>query len=149
MVALGIQFLTTPMNTWGINSLDNSVIQHANAVTNTLNQVSAAFMTALIVSISALGSTIAPNADPTMQLYEGDHLAFVATAVLAAIAFIVVMFFVRDKRKRDTHIAPMSMQQFSPSDEPRAVLCYEHCLHSRGCSDHGRQQSERRSDCGS
>ena len=39
-----------------------------------------------------------------------------ATAVLAAIAFIVVMFFVRDKRKRDTHIAPMSMQQFSPSD---------------------------------
>ena len=116
VVALGIQFLTTPMNTWGINSLDNSVIQHANAVTNTLNQVSAAFMTALIVSISALGSTIAPNADPTMQLYEGDHLAFVATAVLAAIAFIVVMFFVRDKRKRDTHIAPMSMQQFSPSD---------------------------------
>lgn len=73
-------------------------------------------MTALIVSISALGSTIAPNADPTMQLYEGDHLAFVATAVLAAIAFIVVMFFVRDKRKRDTHIAPMSMQQFRPSD---------------------------------
>lgn len=116
VVALGIQFLTTPMNTWGINSLDNSVIQHANAVTNTLNQVSAAFMTALIVSISALGSTIAPNADPTMQLYEGDHLAFVATAVLAAIAFIVVMFFVRDKRKRDTHIAPMSMQQFSSSD---------------------------------
>ena len=116
VVALGIQFLTTPMNTWGINSLDNSVIQHANAVTNTLNQVSAAFMTALIVSISALGSTIAPNADPTMQLYEGDHLAFVATAVLAAIAFIVVMFFVRDKCKRDTHIAPMSMQQFSPSD---------------------------------
>lgn len=29
VVALGIQFLTTPMNTWGINSLDNSVIQHA------------------------------------------------------------------------------------------------------------------------
>lgn len=115
VVALGIQFLTTPMNTWGINSLDNSVIQHANAVTNTLNQVSAAFMTALIVSISALGSVIAPGADPVTQLYEGDHLAFVATAILAAIAFIVVIFFVRDKRTaRSAHLSPRSIQQFTP-----------------------------------
>ncbi|WP_251198212.1 MDR family MFS transporter [Anaerotardibacter muris] len=121
VVAFGIQFLTTPMNTWGINSLDNSVIQHANAVTNTLNQVSAAFMTALIVSISALGSVIAPGADPVTQLYEGDHLAFLATAVLAAIAFIVVIAFVRDKKTANAHIAPKSMQQFTPAEDPDKI----------------------------
>ncbi len=116
VVALGIQFLTTPMNTWGINSLDNSVIQHANAVTNTLNQVSAAFMTALIVSISALGHVVAPGASAEVQLYEGDHLAFVATAVLACIAFIIVMTFVRDKKLKSDHLAPKQMQEFDPTE---------------------------------
>lgn len=121
VVVLGIQFLTTPMNTWGINSLDNSVIQHANAVTNTLNQVSAAFMTALIVSISALGSVIAPGADPQMQVYEGDHLAFIATAVLAGIAFIVVLLFVRDKKMKSDHLAPKSVQGFSPVERAEEI----------------------------
>lgn len=121
VVAFGIQFLTTPMNTWGINSLDNSVIQHANAVTNTLNQVSAAFMTALIVSISALGWMIAPDAEPMMQIYEGDHLAFIATAVLAGIAFVVVMLFVRNKRTLNAHIAPQGMKQFSPAENPNKI----------------------------
>lgn len=116
VVVLGIQFLTTPMNTWGINSLDNRVIQHANAVTNTLNQVSAAFMTALIVSISALGAAIAPDASPQIQMYEGDHLAFIATALLAGVAFVVVMFFVRDKKLKSDHLAPRAMQEFDPTE---------------------------------
>lgn len=116
VVALGIQFLTTPMNTWGINSLDNSVIQHANAVTNTLNQVSAAFMTALIVSISALGAAIAPGASPHVQMYEGDHLAFIATALLAGIAFVIVIFFVRDRKLKSDHLAPRPMQEFDPTE---------------------------------
>lgn len=120
VVVLGIQFLTTPMNTWGINSLDNRVIQHANAVTNTLNQVSAAFMTALIVSISALGSTLAPDADVATQVYMGDHLAFTATAVLAGIAFIVVMFFVRD-RQTNGKTVQQPVQQFSPEDRAEEI----------------------------
>lgn len=120
VVVLGIQFLTTPMNTWGINSLDNRVIQHANAVTNTLNQVSAAFMTALIVSISALGSTLAPDADVATQVYMGDHLAFTATAVLAGIAFIVVMFFVRDRQSQGKTVQ-QPVQQFSPEDRAEEI----------------------------
>ena len=36
VLAIGLQFVVTPLNTWGINSLDNRVIQHANAVSNTL-----------------------------------------------------------------------------------------------------------------
>lgn len=117
VVALGIQFLSTPMNTWGINSLDNNVIQHANAVTNTMNQVSAAFMTALIVSISALGYVVAPGASPEVQLYEGDHLAFVASVILAAIAFVIVIFFVRDRKLKSDHLAPKPMRQFEPTED--------------------------------
>jgi EmrB/QacA subfamily drug resistance transporter len=98
VATFGIQFLTTPMNTWGINSLDNNVIQHANAVTNTMNQVAAAFMTAFIVSISALGGVLEPNGDATAQLCAGDHAAFTAVAILAGVAFVLVLLLVRDKK---------------------------------------------------
>ena len=37
-LGVGMQALVTPLNTWGINTLDNRVIQHANALQNTLNQ---------------------------------------------------------------------------------------------------------------
>ena len=46
-LSVGITGTITPINTWGINSLDNSVIQHANALSNTLNQVGASLGTAI------------------------------------------------------------------------------------------------------
>ncbi|MCD8317241.1 MAG: MFS transporter, partial [Eggerthellaceae bacterium] len=72
---IGIQYCTTPLNTWGINSLDTRVVQHASAVSSTLNQVGASFLTALVISISALGSVVAPNGTAAEQEYQGDHLA--------------------------------------------------------------------------
>ena len=36
-----LQFAMTPLNTWGVNSLDNALIQHAQSFSNTLNQVAA------------------------------------------------------------------------------------------------------------
>ena len=52
VLVMGLQFTMTPLNTWGVNSLDNSVIQHAQGVSNTLNQVAASLGTAVLVSIS-------------------------------------------------------------------------------------------------
>ena len=37
VLVVGLQFTMTPLNTWGVNSLPNSVIQHAQGVSNTLN----------------------------------------------------------------------------------------------------------------
>lgn len=96
VLTIGLQFTMTPLNTWGVNSLDNSVIQHAQGLSNTLNQVAASLGTALLVSISALSTQVAPYAAPTEQMYIGDHLAFCTTAVLMCAAFLIILFFVRD-----------------------------------------------------
>lgn len=97
VLVLGLQAAMTPLNTWGINSLDNRVIQHANALSNTLNQVAASFGTALLVSVSAMGMTLAPQGTVVEQLYEGYHLAFGAIVVLLVCLLVVALVFVRGK----------------------------------------------------
>ena len=83
---LGWQLASTPMNTWGINSLSNEVIQHGTAVLDTLMQVGAAFGTATIVSLTAL----APGID-------GHRLGFIGCAALLAVVAAVVLGRVRDE----------------------------------------------------
>ena len=90
-------FTQTPMNTWGVNSLDDRVIQHGNALMNTLNQVAASLMTALLVSATAFGSTMSPAATPQMQGLDGQHLAFAILAAISALAAVVIIAFVKDR----------------------------------------------------
>ena len=99
VLMLGLQFTMTPLNTWGVNSLDNNVIQHAQGVSNTLNQVAASVGTAVLVSVSALAPAVAPNAAPLEQSYLGDHMAYMTTFALMCVAALVILFFVRDKKK--------------------------------------------------
>lgn len=99
VLTIGLQFTMTPLNTWGVNSLSNDVIQHAQGLSNTLNQVAASLGTAVLVSISALAPVIAPGAPAIEQSYLGDHLAFCTTAALMVVAVLVILFFVRDKDK--------------------------------------------------
>uniref|UniRef100_A0A7C9K9M5 DHA2 family efflux MFS transporter permease subunit n=1 Tax=Muribaculaceae bacterium Z82 TaxID=2304548 RepID=A0A7C9K9M5_9BACT len=98
VLMLGLQFTMTPLNTWGVNSLDNNVIQHAQGVSNTLNQVAASVGTAVLVSVSALAPAVAPNAAPLEQSYLGDHMAYMTTFALMCVAALVILFFVRDKK---------------------------------------------------
>ncbi len=99
VLVVGLQFTMTPLNTWGVNSLPNAVIQHAQGVSNTLNQVAASLGTAVLVSISALAPAMAPEAPALEQAYLGDHMAFMTTFILMGVAALVILFFVRDGRK--------------------------------------------------
>ena len=98
ILTIGLQFTMTPLNTWGVNSLSNDVIQHAQGLSNTLNQVAASLGTAMLVSISALAPAFAPGASGIEQMYIGDHMAFCTTAAIMVIAVLVILFFVRDKK---------------------------------------------------
>ncbi len=98
ILTVGLQFTMTPLNTWGVNSLSNDVIQHAQGLSNTLNQVAASLGTAMLVSISALAPVFAPGASGVEQMYIGDHMAFCTTAAIMVIAVLVILFFVRDKK---------------------------------------------------
>ncbi|MBQ9042791.1 MAG: MFS transporter [Eggerthellaceae bacterium] len=83
---LGWQMVSTPVNTWGINSLPDDVIQHGTAVLDTLMQVGAAFGTAAIVSLTALAPGI-----------EGYRLGFAGCAALLAVVAVMVFAAIRDR----------------------------------------------------
>lgn len=88
----------TPLNTWGVNSLDNEMIQHAQGLSNTMNQVAGSMGTALLVSISAMAQSLYPNASAIEQAYLGDHLAFTATASIMAMVALAILLLVRERK---------------------------------------------------
>lgn len=122
ILVAGLQFTMTPLNTWGVNSLDNSVIQHAQGLSNTLNQVAASLGTAVLVSISALAPMVAPDASGTQQTYLGSHMAFCTTAALMVVAGLVILFFVRDnlKQKGATQVGGEAKGGTAAGDAPIA-----------------------------
>lgn len=98
-LGVGMQALVTPLNTWGINSLDNRVIQHANALQNTLNQVGASLGTAILVSLSATSTFLFPEMPALEQAMAGDRIAFVFTAFIMIAMLLVIVFKVKDGKK--------------------------------------------------
>lgn len=99
VLAIGIQFTMTPVNTWGVNSLPNEAIQHAQSTSNTINQVAASFGTALLVSVAATVSGAASDLAGMERTFAGYHASFCTTALLAACAVVLILVFVRDKKK--------------------------------------------------
>ena len=94
---IGWQFVSTPTNTWGINSLPNEIIQHGNAVLSTLMQVGASFGTAAIVSLTAFGPAFAPAGDAALATLVGYQIAFAGCAVMLAIVTLVVLVGIRNR----------------------------------------------------
>ncbi len=92
----GMQLIITPLNTWGVNSLPNKVIQHANALGNTCNQIGGSLGTALIVSLAAMGSSLYAG-NPSEAVVFGEHCGLVAMGVIYVLVFACIVFFVRNK----------------------------------------------------
>lgn len=99
LLVIGMQFTMTPLNTWGVNSLPNEAIQHAQSTSNTINQVAASFGIALLVTVSSAVSEQTVSADTAQQLYAGYHAAFYVVVLLAVIAAIMIVTLVRDKKQ--------------------------------------------------
>ena len=99
IMAVGIQFTMTPVNTWGVNSLPNDAIQHAQSTSNTINQVAASFGTALLVSVAATVSGQVSGLAGVERTFAGYHAAFCTTALLAGCAVALILAFVRDKKR--------------------------------------------------
>lgn len=96
LLGAGLQFSATPLNTWGVNALDNSNIQHAQGVSNTLNQVAGSFGAAAFTLVSTLGFLIAPGASAFDQSAAGFHISFIVIACFLFIPACIVVFLVRD-----------------------------------------------------
>lgn len=109
-----IQLLVTPLITWGINSLNDDLVQHATAVTNTMNQVGASFGTAVIMSFSALGSAMSDQSSEVERLFDGCHLSYGVVLAFSTIVLVIIVFFVRNLQE-ETVPAATSIQVRSVS----------------------------------
>lgn len=119
VMEIGIQCLVTPLNTWGVNSLDNKVIQHGNSLSSTINQVGGSFGTAIIVSLTGLAGVFAPDADALTQTYAGVHLAFIGMCVMLIIVALSVLIFVRDRKEEKVAAAKPVVDAGTPGlDRP-------------------------------
>lgn len=98
VMSVGIQFTMTPVNTWGVNSLPNETIQHAQSTSNTINQVAGSFGTALLVSIAAAASNANNGLAGVERTFFGYHASFCATAALAAGSIVLIVLFVRNQK---------------------------------------------------
>lgn len=99
VMAIGMQFTMTPVNTWGVNSLPNDAIQHAQSTSNTINQVAASFGTALLVSVAATVSANTTSLTGLENTFFGYHAAFCTTALLAGVAVVLIVTLVRDGKR--------------------------------------------------
>lgn len=99
VMAIGMQFTMTPVNTWGVNSLPNDAIQHAQSTGNTMNQVAASFGTALLVSVAATVSANTTSLTGLENTFFGYHAAFCITALLAGVAVVLIVALVHDGKR--------------------------------------------------
>lgn len=99
VMAIGMQFTMTPVNTWSVNSLPNDAIQHAQSTSNTMNQVAASFGTALLVSVAATVSANTTSLTGLENTFFGYHAAFCITALLAGVAVVLIVALVRDGKR--------------------------------------------------
>ena len=93
-----LSLVNMPITTWGMNALDNELVNHGTSVNNTFRQVAGSLGTAIIVS----ASTSATNATsrvmtPTQASIFGIDVAFALAGVLCLIGFIMVVALVKNK----------------------------------------------------
>ena len=93
-----LSLVSMPITTWGMNALDNELVNHGTSVNNTFRQVAGSLGTAIIVS----ASTIATNASarvmtPTQASIFGIDVAFALAGVLCLIGFVMVVALVKNK----------------------------------------------------
>nr|WP_263326518.1 DHA2 family efflux MFS transporter permease subunit [Neobacillus sp. Marseille-Q6967] len=122
----GMSMVFMPVSTNGLNQLPARFYPHGTAMNNTLQQVSAAIGTALLITIMSVRSesygeelansamqnmTEQPTAEALAQLkqqiaaeamLEGINYSFFISALIAGVALILAFFIKRSKQAEDT-----------------------------------------------
>lgn len=93
---LGITMITMPMTTWGINSLDNSLLAHGTSVNACFRQIFGSIITALSITAMTSGQSRFADSASAEALLHGFHNAFWLATSLAAVLLIISLIFVHD-----------------------------------------------------
>ena len=93
-----LSLVNMPITTWGMNALDNKVMNHGTSVNNTLRQVAGSLGTAVIVSVTTMVTNAnAESLGPVQANMLGIDVAFAVSGVLCLIGFVMVVALVKDR----------------------------------------------------
>ncbi|HLR64853.1 MAG TPA: MDR family MFS transporter [Pseudogracilibacillus sp.] len=95
---VGLSMITMPATTAGLNVLENRLIPHGTAMTNTMRQVAASIGTATLITIMTLSAKAPTGPNDHQALIHGVNVTFYVSMGLAAFA-LVLAFFVKDKKQ--------------------------------------------------
>ena len=93
----GLSLVNMPLNTWGLNSLDNSVMSHGTAIGNTFRNVAGSLGTAILVTVMSLTIAFAPDPASSMAQISGINNAYLGGAVMMVAALVLTVIFVKEK----------------------------------------------------
>ncbi|MFC6014169.1 MDR family MFS transporter [Nocardia lasii] len=105
MLSLAASF--TPVFTLGLGALPMQLYSHGSSMLGTLQQVAAAFGTALVITVmSARSATLRDQGTPAdFAELDGMRLAFLVSAVLS-VAVVVLALLLPNRAASDPHAAP-------------------------------------------
>lgn len=93
--ALGLNLANMPINTWGINALDNDYIAHGNAITNTGRQIAGSLSTGILITVMTMVTMANSAVGQVQATLSGIQVAYALAAVLAAAGLLIVILKVR------------------------------------------------------
>ena len=87
-----------PITTWGMNALDNKLMNHGTSVNNTLRQVAGSLMTAVVISVYAFTERLDwPSVGWPQSAMEGINFSFFICGILMLVGLVMTVTLVRDK----------------------------------------------------
>jgi MFS family permease len=103
---LGMSMVMMPVSTNGLNQLPARFYPHGTAMNNTLQQVSGAIGTALLVTVMSNRAESKALAQMEQQIMmsatlDGINFAFFVSVFIAAVALILAFFMKRAKQAED------------------------------------------------
>lgn len=102
---ISISFIMMPLNTAGINALENDMVSHGTAIMNALRTISGSMGTAIMVTVMAIGTswyipdnTIAKAMVHREAMAFGVDAAFFVASLMVFIGLIISLF-IHDRNK--------------------------------------------------
>lgn len=95
---IGLSMVNMPLNTWGLNALDNRVMAHGTAIGNTFRQVAGSLGTAILITVMSI--VLANSVDPTTVASQihGINMAYAGATAMMFTAFVLAVLYVKDDK---------------------------------------------------
>ena len=102
----GMSLVNMPINTWGMNSLPNNLLNHGTSVSNTFRQVAGSIGTAVLVSVSTAvtNGQLAGGVDQITASIHGINTAFGISGVVCLVCLVMVIILVKDRSGQATAV---------------------------------------------